>query len=139
MAVKTYDPKKFIVTLGTDTIVDWVSISVTPAGDRFTKNVGADGEVTRTKSNDYTDEVVITLNQSSSSNDVLSQIAFNDRFLGTSIQSLSITDIGGSTITNYPEAWIKQEAAIEVSNELGERAWTLDTGQPTTKNVGGNL
>lgn len=142
MAVKTYDPKKVIITFGTHTIsgyADGTFISITPATDRFSKNVGADGEVTRTQSNDNTDEVVITVKQTSSSNDYLSQVAFNDRFLGTGKLPLSIVDIGGTTIANYTEAWIRTEAAIENSNEASDRVWTLDTGQPTTKNVGGNL
>ena len=56
-------------------LTNGVFISVERDTDAFTKVVGADGEGMRSKSNDKSATITITLMQSSSSNDALSAIA----------------------------------------------------------------
>ncbi len=141
MAVKTYNPSKVIITFKGKTIqgyADGTFVSVTPSSEWWTKSTGADGEVSRSATNDYTHEVEFTLKQTSSSNDYLSQEAMKDKRLGTGKGELQIKDTGGTTIFFWPEAWIRQPADNENAKETSERSWTLDTGQVKEMNIGGN-
>lgn len=142
MAVPTYDPKKIIVTFGTHTVQGYADgdfLDISPTQERNTRNVGADGNVSRTMKNDNTDIVTITIKQTSKTNDVFSQIAYEDRVLGTGVKPLTITDVGGTSLAVYPEAWIASEPPMTAGNEEGDRAWVLHTGQPSAKVIGGNF
>ena len=62
--VSTYDPKEVVVTFGAiplDGYADGTFVEVAPAGEAFARHVGADGEVSRSKSNDNTHDVTLTL------------------------------------------------------------------------------
>lgn len=140
MATKTYDPKKIIVIfcgVQLSGFADGSFVSISPAAERFTKVVGADGEVGRAKSNDYTAEISITLAQTSISNDYLSSKLYADKVLGSGLGPLLVRDMNGTTLHFWPEAWIKQEADEEFGKELGDREWAFDTGQPADNNIGG--
>ncbi len=142
MAVKTYDPKQVIVTFGGVPIsgfADGTFISVSPNNDRFTKAVGADGEVARSKSVDYSHEVTLTLLQTALSNAYLTGILTADQLTNEGKLPLSITDLSGTTLMLWPEAWIRVEPDVEFAKETGERAWVFDTGQPAVNVIGGNL
>lgn len=142
MAVKTYLPDQFKIIFGTETMTgldDGDFITVSPGSDRFSKVVGADGEVIRTRSNDYTHDIEIVLLQSSSSNDYLSTVFDLDRVSGTGALPLSIVDLSGTTVRFWASAWIVQEPAAANGKESGNRTWTLTTGQETPGGViGGN-
>lgn len=138
--MKTYDPKKVIITFGGVPILgyaDGTFVSVTPSNDRFSKAIGADGEVARTKSNDNTHEVTITLIQSSLSNSYLSGILNADRLTNEGVLPLSITDLSGTTLMFWKDAWIRTDPDVEFSKETGERAWVFDTGQAAVNVIGG--
>lgn len=140
--VNTYDPKQLIIVFGGVPITgyaDGTFVTVTPNAERFTKVVGADGEVTRTKSNDFTHEVTITLKQSSLSNDYLSTIMNADRLSNLGKLPLQIKDINGTTLWNWSQAWIRQPPDSEFAKELGERAWIFDTGSADLEQIGGSL
>jgi len=138
--MKTYDPKKVIVVFGGVSITgyaDGTFVSVAPATERFSKVVGADGEVARARSNDNTHEVTITLMQTSASNDDLADISGQDRDSNSGVRSLTIKDISGKTLMFWPEAWIRQTPNVEFAKTAGERGWVFDTGQITTEDLGG--
>jgi len=141
-AVKTYDPKQIIITFGGVPITgfaDGTFLSVSPSGDRFTKIVGADGEVTRSKSNDFTNEVTITLKQSSLSNDYLTGILNADRLANSGKLPLQVKDMLGTTLYFWKEAWIKAPPDVEEAKEMSDRAWVFDTGQSDIEYHGGNF
>jgi hypothetical protein len=139
---KTYDPKLVVVAFGGNVIqgyADGSFVEIAPNdGDGFKKVVGADGEVARSKSNDNTHTVTITLLQTSASNDFLSNIRSADKLAGKSIYPLSVTDINGTSIFFWPEAWIHGDPSWSGGKEVGERQWVLDTGQQSEGNYGGN-
>ncbi|MFX0205153.1 MAG: DUF3277 domain-containing protein [Candidatus Hodarchaeota archaeon] len=139
---KTYDPSQIIVTFGGVPISgfdDGTFISVAPSSDYFTKKSGADGEVARAKSNDYTDEVTITLMSSSASNDYLSGIVLLDRTSNTGVLPLQILDLNGTTLHFWPSAWIKSRPTSDFGKEITSRAWVFDTGNSMVSNVGGSI
>lgn len=138
----TYDPKRVIVTFGGVPIfgfADGSFVSVTAANDRFTKKVGADGEVARVRGNDDTSEVTITLMATSPSNTYLSQILGVDRLTNLGQLPLQIVDLSGSVLFFWPLAWIKKAPDVEFSKEVGDRAWVFDTDQVVNENINGNL
>lgn len=140
--VKTYDPKKMIITfLGTPIsgYADGTFLTITPSSERYTKSVGADGETARGKSNDNTHEVTITLLQSSLSNDVLSNALAADKIGNLGKGPLQVVDLNGTTLFYWDVAWIRQPPDAEYSKEVGERAWIFDTGPIVQENIGGNL
>jgi hypothetical protein len=130
--VQTYDPAKVIVTFGGAIITgfaDGTFIQVSPASDLFTKKVGADGETARAKSSDETYEVTLTLMQTSLSNKVLNAFKEADRLSSTGVLPLSITDLSGTALFFWPQAWIKKSPGGEFGKEIGDRAWAFDTGK----------
>ena len=140
--VKNYDPKKFIITFGgipATGFADGTFISVTSPSQTFTKIVGADGEVARAKGNDNTNEVTITLLQTSLTNDYFSSIHKIDKATNQGKLILAIVDLEGTTIMSWSQAWIRQLPDTERSKEIGENAWIFDTGQIDAVNIGGNF
>lgn len=137
MPAKTYDPKNVIITfIGVPItgFADGEYLSITPSGERYTKVSGADGEVARSKSNDRTHEVVITLLQTSLSNSYLSALLI----AGTK-GVLKVTDLNGSALWLWDEAWIRQPPDSAFEKEIGDRAWTFDTAQVIRESYGGNI
>lgn len=140
MATKTYDPNKVIVIFGGIPIsgfADGTFINIVAAADRFTKKVGADGEVARAKTNDFTNEVTLTLLQTSLSNTYLSTVANLDRLSNAGALPLLITDTNGDTLESWGTAWVKKMPDSGFAKETGERAWAFDTGQSIIDFVGG--
>lgn len=139
--VKTYDPKQMIVTFGgvqLSGFADGTFVSIVPNDQAFAKTVGADGEVVRAKTNDYTYEVSITLLRTSDSNDYLSGIHITDKLTSKGALPLTITDLNGNTVFFVESAWIRQLPDAEDGKEIGERTWIFDTVQADEYIVGGN-
>lgn len=140
--VRTYNPSKIVVIFGGVPITgyaDGTFVTVTPSGQRWTKSIGADGETARAKSNDYTYEVTLTLQQTSPSNTYLSTILSADRNLDAGALPLQIIDIGGLSLFFWLSAWIRQPPDVEFGKEITERAWVFDTARATQEVVGGAL
>jgi hypothetical protein len=149
-SVYTYDPKKVIVTLGVNAaqsaggvtisgFADGTFIEVTPAGPRYTKHTGADGEVSRVANADHTHKVKMTLQQTSPSNDALSALLASDVLNNGGVVSLSIVDVNGTTNLQWKAAWIETPPNITDAKDLSNRDWTLDTAQVTSEVYGSNL
>lgn len=140
--VKTYNSKKVIVTFGGVAITGFSAdskITTTPAAQAWNKTVGCDSEVARGRSNDDTSEVTINLLQTSISNNYLATISNSDKLLGTGVLPLQITDLNGSRLQFWPQAWIRQDPDTDDGPEVGDRAWVFDTGQPAQQFIGGQV
>jgi hypothetical protein len=140
--VTTYDAKKVIITLGGVPIggyADGSFVEITPTADSFAKKTGADGEVARSRSNDNTHRVTITLQQSSLSNEYLSKVKNADKLTNLGMLPLSITDLSGTTLFFWPQAWVVTDPSWTYAKENTERAWAFDTGQVAAQNEGGTL
>lgn len=129
MAVKTYDPKKVILTVGGAPIsgyADGTFIKASRLNDTFTSVAGADGEVSRSKSNDKRGEIVITLIQTSLANDILSGIAQIDERTGLGVVPVILKDLSGLTTLFTGSAWVKKPADFERGKEIANTEWTLE-------------
>lgn len=140
--VKTYDPKKVIVTFGGVPIsgfADGTFIAVKPASDTWVKKVGADGEVSRVKTNDDTSEVTLTLKATSPSNTYLTGVRTTDKLTGAGVLALTISDLSGTLVLFWPQAWIKKMPEVNRAKELGDTVWDFDTGQISGDTIGGTI
>jgi hypothetical protein len=139
--MKTFDAKKVIIIYGGVPLTgfaDGTFISVTGAADTFTKKVGADGEVARSRNNDDTSEVTLTLQQTSKSNSYLSLMRAADKASNAGALPLLINDLLGNTLFFWDAAWIKKAPDWERGKELGDQAWVFDTGQPVSEMINGD-
>lgn len=129
MPVRTYDPKKVLVLVGRIPIsgfADGTFISVSRSNDLFTKTSGADGVVTRVKSNDLSGEITMTLAQTSPSNDYMSKIALADELSNNGVVPVTISDTSGRSNYVSAFAWIRKHPDSEFSKEVSNREWVLD-------------
>ena len=130
MATKLYDPDKVVVTFG-PAVVSGIAagtfVSVERNEDAFTVTVGADGETARTRNNNRSGTITITLLQTSSSNDMLSSFAQLDEKSATGVLPLVVKDLLGNTLCVAPNAWVKKIANAEFGKEHGDREWVLES------------
>ena len=138
--VLTYDPKKVILTVGGVPVsgyTDGTFIQVEPNSATFTKSVGADGEVVRSKSNDNTHTITITLQQSSLSNDHLSILADADKKSNAGMVPVSIKDANGTSNMFWAQCWVETDPTWNYDKVHQERTWSIHTGQQTGAHYGG--
>ena len=136
----TYDPEKVIMTFGGTPLGGWADgtfISIAQASKAFTRKTGADGETVRSKSANKCNDVTVTLQQSSLSNNYLSAMNQADRANGHNLLPLSITDLNGVTLMFWPQAWVEVPDTWEYGGEVSDRAWVFHTGPIATDNRGG--
>jgi Protein of unknown function (DUF3277) len=129
MAVSTIDPKDVVISIGGVPVSGFTNgtfLEIVADQQQFTKVTGADGYVTRVKSNDYGATMTLTLAQSSPSNDVLSAIFNADRAINGGVVPILIKDLSGTTVIFSATGWIQQFPDITYSNEFTERAWVFD-------------
>lgn len=140
MAVRTYDPSKEVITFGgvpLSGFADGTFIRASRSGDAFSKHSGADGVTSRSKSSDKSGEVVITLAQTSPSNDYLSAIAALDENSGLGVLPLASKDLSGRTTIFADNAWIRKVTDKEGAKEITNREWVIDCAN-LKMFVGGN-
>ncbi len=127
---KDYDPKKVTCTYAGHTFegyADGTFITVSRNNQMWTAQVGASGEGARSKSNDRSGTVELSLMMTSKSNDFLSARAALDELNGSGKGVLGILDENGTTIVGATEAWVQQIPSMEYGKELSERTWVLET------------
>jgi hypothetical protein len=143
--VRTYDPKKVIVVVGGVPLSGFGDkmVKCTRSTDTFTKKVGVDGIATRSHQHDRSGEIVITLEQSSPSNDVMSALHKLDEETNGGIVPVLIKDAlpaSGSIGSTFvaAKAWIRKPADADYEKNSTDREWTLDVDEFEVF-LGGNL
>lgn len=131
MAVKTYDPGEVQVIVGTRRLrgLDPDTFVETERDEQaFTKQVGADGEVTRSRTRNRAGQIRITLQQASEDNAYLQGIANQDENSGTGIVPVKVIDKSGNYVALAPEAWIQKTPVKAFGRDAGNRQWVFDCG-----------
>ena len=139
MAVATYDPGEVQCIIGGTPIsgyADGTFVNLAWASDLFTKTVGADGEVSRAKSNDRTGTLTLTLLQTSASNDVLSGYAEADRLSNSGVVPVLIKDASGRTLL-LATGWVGRYPDVNFAKDDQQRAWQIHLAQVNAF-IGGN-
>jgi hypothetical protein len=94
--------------------------------DAWSIDVGAGGDVTRTKNRDRSGMVTVTLQQSSPSNDALSARARLDELSSAGASPLIVKDLSGTTLVQAEAAWVKKLPKTEFGDESSNREWIFE-------------
>jgi hypothetical protein len=82
--------------------------------------------VSRAKTNNHSGQIAITLQATSSSNDVLSLIWNADRRASAGVVPVLVKDSSGRTLFAAAHAWIQKHPDASFSKDIGERKWVFD-------------
>jgi hypothetical protein len=95
--------------------------------DTFTDEQGIDGEVVRSNNLDYRATIVITLMQTSATNDLFSALHNTDRKSknGAGIATIYIRDRQGRSLHTGAKAWISKTPQRAYARKAGTRVWTI--------------
>lgn len=140
MPLYTYDASQVSVTVNGVPMkgaADGVFCSVEYAEDAFTKVKGTQGETSRSKSNDYSGVITITLMQTSPSNDILSALHALDRAQNAGVCVVNVVDNSGRSNHTATKAWIRRGPASAYGKEIENREWVFDC-DVLTDFIGGN-
>ena len=128
MSVFTYDPKQVIVTIGgvpMSGFSDGTFLEIDRNEPTWNVVVGADGLVTRGKTNNFTGTVTFTLKQSSPSNDVLSGLMAIDEATNRGVFPILVKDLSGNSIYFGGRCWVTQYANSTFGKDISDRQWVL--------------
>jgi len=134
----TFNVKDFDVIMGVYRLTGFADemIRVTQDEDTFTDMQGADGEISRVLRVKNKATIVISIMQTSMTNDWLSLLHFIDKKENKPVPFI-ILDRSGRTIIEAPMAWIVKYTDMEFGGEHKVREWTIRAVNVLT-HVGGN-
>jgi len=130
MAVRSYNPSEVSVIVAGRIIggfADGTFVGVERNNDSWALSVGADGEGTRSKSTDRSGRFTITLNQSSESNEFLTELEAADDISGTGTFPVLVKDGSGTSIHEGETCWIVKPASAPYGKESDNREWIIET------------
>ena len=128
MSVRTYDPKNIIITVGGIPISGFSEgtfLEIARTEPTWNMVVGADGLVTRGKTNNFSGTMTLTLKQSTPSNDVLSGFLALDEATNSGVVPVLVKDLSGNSVYFAARAWINQYANSTFGKDISDRQWTL--------------
>lgn len=128
MSVYTYDPAQVVISVGgvpMSGFTDGTFCEIVRNEATWNMVVGADGLVTRGKTNNNSGTLTITLKQSSPSNDVLSAFLIADELSNAGVIPILVKDISGNSIYFSAQGWISQFANSTFGKEIADRSWTI--------------
>ena len=137
---KTYNPAQVVVIFNGHEIsgyADGSFVTVARDEDAFSLVVGSSGEGVRSKMNNKSGTITVTLLQSSGSNAFLSGFAELDELSAGGQGPLLIKDNSGDSLHVCESAWIQKLPDSEYAREAGSREWTFRTDN-LVSHVGGN-
>ena len=132
--VRTYDCRKVFITLGTHMVTgysDGTFVSIEPNGDGFTKKVGCDGEVARSRDPDETAKVTLTLMLTSPTIAWCQQRYEYDRATGDGAFPILIKDLKGGLVFTSSTAWVVSPPTRDFDKEMPDRQIEIDCGDAT--------
>src|SRR3990167_825532 len=128
--IKNYDPSRVSVSWGGINITGFAEgtfIEAERDEDAFTKYVGSQGEVCRTRNLNRSGKVTITLMATSPINDLIDMYATTDDLVGLGgVWPLSINDFYGLLRVFATEAWVMKKPKVERAKEAGTVVWVFD-------------
>lgn len=127
--VRQYDPALVVLTVDGQDIsgfADGTFVLASRNNDLFTLTVGADGEATRSKSNDLSGRITVTLQQTSISNDIFSALADADELSNQGSFPIQVKDASGNTLSSAETAWVVKKADATFGKETENREWIIE-------------
>lgn len=139
--LSTYDFKQVAVILGGRIISGFAegddAVTVETDNDEFSLTVGADGEATRSKSNNRSATITLRLLKTSQSNDILNAFMQSDRLSNSGLQPFVCKDNNGREIHACESAWIQKAPTASHGANSGIMEWVLRT-ENMLSTFGGN-
>lgn len=135
MALRTYDAKQVAVVIGgviCQAYADGEFVRVERNQDQFTLIKGADGESTRSKSNDRSGRITLILQQTSETNDLLAAIAVADEVSNNGIVPILVKDNSGNSLHTAAQAWLVKYPNSSYGKESGTKEWVFETDELIT-------
>jgi hypothetical protein len=132
MSTKTYDPKKIHFSFAGSILTGYAPdtfLEVERDEDAYTKQVGATGEVVRSRNNNRGGKITLTLMADSASNDILSAIAAADEVGNAGVAPVLGEDANGTTLFSGANAWIQKMPKVERGKEAGTVQWAFDVAE----------
>ncbi len=137
--MKTFDPKKLTVTLGTHTVTGFASdsmLAIELDSEVYNTDVDAYGNSSRFKINNTNATLTLTLSQASPSNDMLATFYALDVSANQGAFPVMIKDNSGTTLITSQFGYIEKLPSIEYGAESKNREWVIKLTE-TTFTVGG--
>jgi hypothetical protein len=134
MATKIYNADEVSFTFsGVPCTSGWADgefVKIEQNEDAFTIVVGTDGEVARSKTNNKTARVTLTLLQTSDYNKILATIHEADKATagGTGVLPLLVKDNNGLATFAAKSAWIVKAADVTYDRGATSREWVFECG-----------
>ena len=128
--MKQLDPKLYQLVVGGVPISGYSDdsmIKVSRLEDAWNLTVGADGEGTRTKTNNKSGQIEISLKQSSASNAHLSSLALADELENAGLVPSMVKDGNGNSIYMAEQSYVKKHADAELNKTATDRVWIIET------------
>lgn len=132
--VRTYDCRKIIITLGDHIVTgysDGTFVSIEPHGDGFTKKVGCDGEIGRSRDPDETAKVTLKLMLTSPTVAWCQKQYEKDRDTGEGFFPILIKDLKGGLKFSSSTAWVVNPPKRDFDKEMPDREIAIDCGDAT--------
>lgn len=132
MDVKTYNPKKVIIALGSHVVSGYADdsfISIESSGDGTTMKVGCDGSVNRSVSPNQAYSIKLALQQNSPTSAYLNKRYAMDQENGDGHFPIIIKDIMGKEQLSSDVAWVTKPASWGRGKEATNREWELACGE----------
>lgn len=132
--VHSYDVKKVMVLLGGAIVNGFAkdsAIKIEFNSDTWTLSKGADGEAARSKSNDQSAKITLTLMPGSVANTILAQAAAADRATGLGVLPIEITDLTTGTTHTSLGAWVMKSPAVNYQQQVSPKEWILECADLT--------
>lgn len=127
-----YDFRQVAVLVGgvpIEGFADGDSISVERTSDGYTMSVGLDGEGVRSKQNNDSATITLTLMAGAPANAILQGLYEVDELSGVGTFPLAITDLRGSFLCATDAAWVKKVPTRTFGRNNGTIEWVLETTQ----------
>jgi len=131
---KTYDPASVIVVFNgypLSGFQDGSMVKIAYNRETWQTYVGSAGEVARSKTNDYSAKISVTLAQTALDNEVLSGFYNADKFGNAGQGVLEVIDTSSpsnKTIYSAVTAWIEKIPDSDFGREVQGREWVFQTG-----------
>ncbi len=138
MDVFTYRPGEVTLSVCGYVVEGWQNISVALHTSAFKQVRGIRGKNTRVRMKDTSGHIRITLNQTSITNNVFSELVQLDSKTGTARLEVVLKDNSGSSLFSSVNAYIEGFSDGNFSASQGERSWTILCDSIDSYFVGGN-
>lgn len=133
--MKTYDFKQVACVVGANLISGYAegddSIMIEKLSESWTMSIGADGESTRSKTNNNGARITLKLNKSSDSNDILNGFYQADKLSNGGLFPFLVKDNNGRELHLAEQCFIEKAPDPKFGSAAGEREWILLTGELT--------